>query len=368
MSEPVRIAFCITDLDRGGAELALVQVIRRLDRDRWAPHVYCLTHRGKLADELEELGVPVSCYELGKWNLPLVLWRLRSALKASRPAVVQTFLYHANILGRVAAWMAGVPHVLSGIRVAEKRSWFRLALDRWTDRFVSKHVCVSEGVKRFSVQQGGLPEPKMVVVPNGVDVARFKEAEPANLTEFGIPGGAFTALFVGRLEPQKAPEMLIQGLSPLFPPHPHLHLLMVGAGSLESSLRDRAAALNIVDNVHFAGRQRDIPGIMRSADCLVLTSLWEGMPNVVLEAMAAGLPVVTTDVEGVRELIDSPRTGFIVPIAEPDALQEPVALLIGSEQLRTDMAAAAQVHVSQLFTWDATAAGFVAVYDGLLAT
>lgn len=365
----VPIAFVITDLDRGGAELAMVQVISRLDRARWQPVVYCLTHRGKLADELEDICVPVTCYGLRPWNLPFVLWRLRSALKDTKPLVVQTILYHANILGRVAAWLAGAGHVVSGIRVAEKRSWFRLFLDRWTDRFVTKHVCVSKAVARFSAEQGGLPKEKLVVVPNGVDVDRFRHANPASLEEFGVPDDAFVVLSVGRLEPQKNPMVLLEGVSPLCPRFANLHVLFVGAGSLESSLRERCKALKCSDRVHFAGRQENVPGIMRASDCLVLTSLWEGMPNVVLEAMAAGLPVIATEVEGVRELIpdEAPQKGFVIPQdLATDLIGDLIPVLIerGSNAGITEPA---QAYVAEHFTWDATAAGFEAVYNGLLA-
>lgn len=367
VSEPVPIAFCITDLDRGGAELAMFQVVTRLDRDQWAPHVYCLTQRGKLADELEEHGVPVTCYGLTKWNLPLVLWRLRSAFKNTRTVILQTFLYHANILGRIAGWLAGVPHVVSGIRVAEKRGRVRLWIDRWTDRFVSRHVCVSQSVADFSAEQGGLPASKLVVVPNGVDVPRFKNASPADLTQFEIPKDAFTLLFVGRLEPQKAPEVLIDGVSPLLPLYPELHVLIVGAGSLESSVRDQVAARETGKRVHFAGRRRDVPEIMRACDCLVLVSRWEGMPNVVLEAAAAGLPIISTEVEGVRELLVSDSiAATIIPIDQPDSLKNAIVSHVEQRVEFADLARASQSIVAKHFTWDATASAFEAIYQGLL--
>ena len=214
-----------------------------------------MTHRGKLADELEAAGIPVTCYDLSTWNLPLMLWRLRSALRNTRPAIVQTFLYHANILGRIAArdWLASAT-VVSGIRVAEKRSRFRLWLDRVTDRFVQRHVCVSQSVAKFSHEVGGLPLAKLDVVPNGVDVDRFAKAKPADLSQFGVPRDAFVVLSVGRLEEQKAPDMLLEAVSPLLPPNDNLHLLYVGNGPLESTLRDRISELaRSADRVHFAG-------------------------------------------------------------------------------------------------------------------
>jgi glycosyltransferase involved in cell wall biosynthesis len=344
----------------------MVQVVTRLDLQQWAPHVYCLTHRGRLADELEQQGVPVTCYELSKWNLPLVLWRLRSALKNTKPAIVQTFLYHANIIGRIAAWLAGVPHVCSGIRVAEKRSRFRLAVDRWTERFISKHICVSDAVAKFSVDVGGLSQSKIEVAANGVDADRFSSATRLDLTKFGIPDDAFVVLAVGRLEPQKAPEVLIEGISPLFPRHENLHLLLVGTGSLESSLRDQVSQLGVTERVHFAGRQDDIPGIMRAAKCYVLTSRWEGMPNVVLEAMAAGLPVITTEVEGVGGLISGNR-GVGIPIDDASALADAIERLLADPAKGNSQALMAQDYVAEHFTWNRCAAEFESIYCHLLS-
>ncbi len=347
----------------------MLQVLKRLDLQRWQPHVYCLTHRGVLADDLEELGIPVTCYGLRSWNLPLVLWKLRTALKNTEPQIVQTFLYHANILGRIAAWLAGVPHVLSGIRVAEKRSRLRLWLDRWTNRFVTQHVCVSQSVATFSREQGGLPEHKLVVVPNGVDVERFRDAKPADLSQFGVPDDSFTVLFVGRLEPQKNPHMLLEGVGPLFAQHSGLHVLFVGAGALESSLRERCATLDCADRVHFAGRQTDIPGIMRACGCLALTSLWEGMPNVVLEAMAAGLLVISTEVEGIRELIpdEAPLKGFVIPYGDVGRglIAECVEVAIKCHPTK-EITEPAMAHVRQHFTWDSAASAYEQLYEQLL--
>src|SRR5262249_13351685 len=149
---PVRVAFCITDLEVGGAERALVELVTRLDRARFAPSVVSLQPlpvdaARSLVPTLEAAGVAVRSLNgrgsrggVGGLGALTRLWR------AERPQLVQTFLYHANILGRLAAWRAGVPHVVSGVRVAERRGRLRLRVDRWTDRLVERHVCVSRAV------------------------------------------------------------------------------------------------------------------------------------------------------------------------------------------------------------------------------
>ena len=128
------IAFCITDLDPGGAERALVQLVLRLDRSRWSPVVFCLSKPGTLVADLAKADIPVDCLEAGSIGNVSVVPRLVRRLRRVRPDILQTFLFHANIVGRIAGRLAGVPVIVSGIRVAEHRSRFRLWLDRITDR------------------------------------------------------------------------------------------------------------------------------------------------------------------------------------------------------------------------------------------
>ena len=279
---PTRIAFCITDLDAGGAERALVQIVTRLDRRRWEPHVFCLDAGGVLVVELRSAGIDVVCLGAHRPRDFLVVWPLYRRLAALRPAILQTFLFHANIVGRLAGAAARVPAIVSGIRVAEKRSRTRLWIDRITDRLVTAHVCVSRDVAEFSTNPGGLPRAKIRVIPNGVDYERFANAAPTDLTQFGVPRGSRVLLFVGRLDPQKGPLQLLEAAAELFADHADLHLMMVGDGPLASELREWTRARNLQSRIHFAGRQENIAGLMRAADLFVLPSQWEGLPNVVL--------------------------------------------------------------------------------------
>ncbi len=363
---PTRLAFCITDLDAGGAESALVQLATRLDRSRWEPRVYCLSGPGELVAPLEDADIPVTCLDAGSARQLGAVLRLRRELRAYRPAIVQTFLFHANLAGRIAARLAGVEHVVSGIRVAERRGRWPLRLDRWTNRLVERNVCVSEAVRKFSEEQGGLPAAKSVVIPNAVDVDHYASVEPADLWEFGITDRARTILFVGRLTPQKSPLTLLQAAEQLFPLYENLHLLFVGEGALLAELKAWVAERNLERNVHFAGRRNDVPALMRSTFCLVLPSLWEGMPNVVLEAMAAGLPVVASRVEGVEELIEDGRTGLLVSPRSDDELASALTGLLDDPEFASRLGMKAQVNSQSRLTWDEVARKYDALYRELL--
>lgn len=306
-----KVALLITDLDVGGAERALVELAIRLDQLRFEPMVYCLSGRPRSdADscvvQLEEAGIEVHCYGArGVWNFPGALAWLRRHLRRQRPDVVQTFLFHANILGRIAARLAGRSAVVSGIRVAQRESRWRLAIDRWTDSWVARHVCVSQSVARFSATTGGLPGHKLTVIPNGIDVSKYPALRPADLAELGVPKGRKLVTFVGRLDQQKGVDWLLATALDWLEQVPDVDLLLVGRGPEETRLRGLASRLGIGRRVHFAGWRPDVANILAASALLVLPSRWEGMPNVVLEAMASGLPVLATDVEGIRELLGS---------------------------------------------------------------
>jgi len=318
-SAPTPIAFCITELDVGGAENALVELATRLPRERYLPAVYCLGPPPRLPElpaRLEQAAVPVHyCRGRSSWHAGGVLRRLSGLLQQQRPAVVQNFLWHANIVGTLAARRARVPHVLTGLRVTEQ-GWFRRQAMRMVDRIAARHVCVSRSVADDAAGRLRLSAEKRTVIPNGIDLQRFTGVEPAELAQFGVPSAAPVTVAIGRLARQKRFSWLI-GLFPHLRQHvPDAHLLIVGEGPLAKQHRQQVIRLGLDQCVHFAGWRDDVPAILTASRLLVSTSLWEGMPNVVLEAMAAGLPVVATQAGGVIELLGERATEQSVSVEQ----------------------------------------------------
>lgn len=372
MSDPVPLPICflITELDIGGAERALVKIATGLPRERWTPSVICLSGRGPLAEPLEAAGVPVTCLGANRVFRPGGLWKatvgLTRELRRQQPRILQTFLFHANIAGRLAAWRADVPHVLSGIRVADRRGLWRLAVDRWTERFVEKHVCVSRGVADFCVRESGLSEEKIVVIPNGVDVEKYRDAEPTDLSELGIPADAEVVLAVGRLDLQKDPLLLLNAVGRIADARPKLHLLFVGDGPLRGQIEETAWRLGMESRVHLTGWRPEIPQFLKAATLFVLPSRWEGMPNVVLEAAAAGVPIVATGTEGVREIIEPGRTGTLVKTGDTEGLAEAISTALRDRSLPLQMAETLQREVTERFTWDSVVAQYDRLYESLV--
>ncbi len=286
----------------------MVELATRLDRNRFTPVVYCLSMAPRPGDAslvpaLRSGGVEVECLGAQKAaDLLGVIARLARKLRERKTQVIQSFLFHANFVGRIAAWRAGVPHVFCGIRVAERRSTWHLWPDRMSHRLVDRYVCVSQSVANFTASMARLPAEKLVVIPNGIDTSRFTSVPPSNLADIVVPGRRLVT-FIGRLEAQKGLPQLLTTAGDWLNQVPDCDLLLVGRGPLDTTLHRLCKDLGIAERVHFAGWRSDIPGVLAASKLLVLASAWEGMPNVVLEAMASGLPIVATQAEGVCELL-----------------------------------------------------------------
>jgi len=365
-NQPQRIAFCITDLDHGGAEKALVEIVTRLDRQKWEPKVFCLSKPGVLVSELEAANIPVVCLGATSSRQFWVIFQLMREFRRFRPTVLQTFLFHANFIGRIVGWLTRVPIIVSGIRVAEKRYRSHLFLDRWTNWMVAKNICVSQAVADFTVNRAGLNSAKIDVIPNGVDSVRFSTAQPADLSEFDIPHDAQTILYVGRLDPQKDVNSLLVAFSQLSGRHAQLHLLLVGQGPSEGELRSYITTNNLSGKAHLVGWRDDVERLMQASFCFVLPSLWEGMANVVLEAMAAGLPVIATRVEGTTELINHQITGLLVDTGQPTEIANQVEFLLTHPSECSEFRKNSQKLTTKEFTWIKIAENYEKLYNSLL--
>jgi glycosyltransferase involved in cell wall biosynthesis len=364
---------CITELDVGGAERCLAELALRLDRRQFSVVVYSLgspaTDDGRsLVPKLKAAGLEVHC--LGgrrASDAPRTTRKLARLLKSQQAEILQSFLFHANFIGRIAARWAGVPQVVSGIRVAERQARWHLRLDRWTARFVEAYVAVSESVAEFSRREGGLPQEKLTVIPNGVDVGLFDAASPIDLSELGIVADRRTVIYVGRLEPQKGLREFISRSRDWLDPLPGHDLLLVGEGPQRGELEDLVRRLGLAERIRFAGWRGDVPEILRASEIMVLPSRWEGMPNVLLEAMACRLPVVAMNVEGVAEALGPENLAAqTVPPGDLHVFAEKLRAIASSGELASRLGAENRRRVEQQFTLDRMVAAYAALFQRLV--
>lgn len=351
----------ITELDVGGAEKAFVRIAIGLKDRGWHVNVISLRDAGPLAETLNTAGIEVTALNAGGFLDARAIWRMAKVLRTQQPDVLLSFLHQANIVGRIAARWAKVPTVLSGVRVADRRwsVWIPERLTRW---LVDRYVAVSHAVGQVHCQFCGIRSDRMSVVPNGVDLEAIRQTVAVDRQTIGCTTTDTIVLCVGRLSAQKAPEDVLEAFgllnqSPL-KSSSRLRLIFVGEGPMRQLLEHRVRDGELSDQVQILGWRPDVFGLMKASDVLVLASHWEGLPNVILEAQAVGLPVVASDVDGCRELIQDGVTGRLFRCGEPQHLTETLQEVLGNPPRTRQLAEAASRHLESHYCWEHCIAGF----------
>jgi glycosyltransferase involved in cell wall biosynthesis len=372
-NQPRKLAFLITELEIGGAERCLTNLVLGLDRRRFEPAVYSLWPRplpeqDELVASLESAGVPVHFLEL---RLPRHLHqgsrKLNRLLASQRPDLLQTFLFHANILGAFTGWRLKVPRIVQGMRVADRSAW-RMMLERVTARFADRIVCVSESVAAMAREEVRLPPEKLCVIPNGIDANQYPAPAAIDLTALGVPLGRRAIAVIGRLHAQKGLDWLLRVAPRILRDFPDVDFVLAGRGPDAEPLRQLADSLQIGSRVHLVGWRSDVPAILRSCSLLILPSRWEGMPNVLLEAMASALPVVATQAEGVTEILGPLADRQVVRFGDDEGLLDCVASFLRDASYARHLGALNRSRVESEFSLPQMVARYERLYGELLET
>lgn len=374
-----RILLLITGLGVGGAETQVVALAKAMRRRGWEVHVASLTPPGALGEELQSEGIPVASLDLrGRLPHPRSVDRLVRLLRSWRPHVVHAHMFHANLLARLVRTVAPVPLLIStahGTYEASSRAkglreitWRERAY-RLTDFLCDLTTQISQvGLERY-VRVRAAPPRKIRVVPNGVDtsvLAPDPEARRATRAELGLDD-QFLWLAVGRIERAKDCPNLLRAFASVVREQCRTTLLIAGEGSQGEEVRAVAGELCLGSRVRFLGVRRDVPRIMNGADGYVMSSSWEGLPMVLLEAHACGLPIVTTAVGGCGEIVKNGETGFVVPSRDPDALARAMVQLMDlSDGERRRMAEGARRRATDQFSLEHIVDRWEAVYAEFL--
>ena len=327
LPHPLSVAHVVLSLELGGLERLVLDLVREGRASGQKADVICLESPGRLAPAARALGASVVCVNKRPGIQPETAGRIRAALAALRPDVV-----HTHQLGALfyAGPVAGVPvvHTEHGKAVDDRprRRW----LGRVAGCFAARYCCVSQDIAAEVLARRIVPARKVIVVPNGIDLSRFHVgASRVGCREtLGIPAEAPVVGTVGRLSEIKRQDHLIRAFGRALGRAPEAHLLIVGEGPLGGELRKLADGLGFGDRVHFAGYQPRPEEYLAEMDVFALSSRSEGMPLAVLEAWAAGLPVVATNVGGLPELIQDGQTGILVDTNDEASLAEALAGLI----------------------------------------
>lgn len=360
-----RVVFVINDLRRAGAETQLVRLATGLDRSRHEARVVILKTQSDFAAELDAASVPVAA--LGRrspWDV-LVLWRLYRQLAAARPQIVHSFLPFANLLTAIAARWAGVPVVILSQRASYEATltpfWRRVA--RWSHRRAS-HVIVNSEAARQEEIAAGFPAERITCIPNGIRPPALPIA--VDRAALGLPGGSLV-LCAAQLAPEKGHAALLEAWERVERSHGDATLALLGDGPLRPALEAQARRLGL-RRLLFLGFRHPAPSYIAASDLVVLSSLTEGMPNAVLEAMAAERPVVATRVGGLAEIIRDGETGVLVPAGDAQALAAATLALLGDAPRRQALGGGARKHVEQHHTIPLLCARTAAVYASCLGS
>lgn len=332
----IKVLQFASSADIGGTERMLLELVTRMDPRRFASEVCFLYGPGPIGEELRRRGFRIYYLHFKGYNLPVVILRLILLLIRNKYDLIHIYGLKANLLTRILCWFWGPKRLITGQRSTDEN---RRLIHSWLDRVTAKRVTLfianAAAAKKVLVERERIPAEKIAVVPNGVDCQRYRPPSPAEKAAarawLGLQPATTVMVCVANLLPVKGHRYLLRAVAALpLDIREKLTLLLVGYGPLRVTLEKEVETLNLGGAVRFLGKRdsAEVAKILQTADIFVLASLWEGLPNAVLEAMATGLPVIATRVGGIPELIRHGENGILVPPQDVSALSQAMVRLI----------------------------------------
>lgn len=370
---PYRVLHVIAQLTYGGAELQLKGLVQQGTGDEFQHAVACLWSTGadEIVGPMRDAGCEVFFLDKKKGLDLGVTRRLAKLIRAWQPDLIHTWLMSAGLWGRLGAIRAGRPAVVAAFRGEQMHRWpGGRFLDRWLDRRTDGVIVNSKRLQTVLAARLGRPAESIPVVVNGLDASRFTPGQPSadRRRELGLPAGGLIVAMVGTIRPVKNWPLFIEVARRVCAAEPNVHFVGVGGGPGDDDLLEQLkTSASDIDRLHMIGNRADVPDILAQSDLFMLTSNTEGMPNAILEAMAAGLPVVATACSGTEEVVVDGETGFLAGVGDADALTEHVLRCVGDPDLRDRLGKAGRQRVLSEFSFEQMAAGHRRVYLDAIA-
>jgi len=354
----------------GGVERQLSAVLRNYDRQKIMPLVCSLSDKGEIGLEIQAMGIEVICLnKLGHGFSAAIVNDLMKIMKDKKIDVVRTHQYHANLYGRIAAIFSRIPCILPSVHnvYTRDRKIHRRILNNLLGRLSDAIIAVSEAVKDDVMAYDHIPSDRLRVIYNGVEEARFTGNQGSAIRfELNLPENAVIVGNVGRLTTQKGQQYLIEAVASIVSDFPALRLLIVGDGPDSTVLMRLAKEKGIEGRVIFTGSRDDVPNLLAAMDIFVFPSLWEGLPNALVEAMAAGKAIIATDIKPNREVLGSAEAGMLVAVKDSNALALGIAALIGNRPLARQLGSAARARALLRFTMAGTVLAYTTLFEDIL--
>lgn len=369
-NKKIKIIHIIFGLQLGGLERVVINLVSKLNRDEFISKLYCLSSHKALGHELEQINVEVVYLNRrDKGIAPLLPFRLALSLRKEKPMIVHTHNFAGCLYGVSAAGMARVPviiHTEHGTTFPEqlKRVITRQILFRNVDKVVT--VCNELKEKFHNFEK--IPEGKMVTIPNGIDSKKFfLQTDRRKLRKhLGFNDRDLLIGVVARLDPIKDHATLLKAMPLVINEIPNVKLLVVGDGEERETLEKLAQGLSISNHVYFLGEREDVPDILSILNLFVLPSKREGLSLSILEAMAAGLPVVVTDVGANSELVVDKKTGALVEPGDSQSLAHAIIGILSHLREADEMGKVGKMRFQQYFTLEKSVEAYKKLYISLL--
>lgn len=377
MRAPVTVVYLTDKLAYGGTPLQIVELALHLDRARFRPYLIALSQiEAAIRERLEQSNIQMECLEQANWvrvNALPAAWKLYRSLRRLAPEIVHAFLTTGNVLGAVLGTLARVPVIVSSHRDLGgfDGKWIT-RMNFWTDRHLATSVTANSlAVREALAQRSNAPAETIRLLYNGIDLKKIETANRglAKRQELGLPPNALAIGVIANIRVAKGHQYLLEAFNRIAPHVPQACLLICGfAGDhdLMKTLQRLAAAGGAAGRVWFMNSRNDIPEMLHALDVVVSPSLSEGFSNAILEAMAAGKPVIATRVGGSPEQIIDGVTGLLVPPQDAGAIAQALLTLLRSPGLRREMGTAAQRHVQENFSVAIMTRNHTRLYDDLL--
>ncbi len=325
-----RIIHLIQSLGNGGCENMLLRTLPLVSD--FEHLVLTLKEPGELAPKFMSVGIPVESINTRHLLSPAGIRRLRARVQEKNTDIIITYLFHADLLGRLALNGATHAPIVPFLRTTFNHPRYAIArIFEWLSKsLVRRYLANSEAVKDFYVQHIGVAAENITVIPNGIDTGYFDQLtpDPELRATLSIGPDNFVITCVANLHPNKGHEFLLKAFEALWPDFPHLRLLLVGDGEERRNIETMIAPFRSKDAIRLLGRRSDVPAILKLSHLFVLPTLFEGQSNAILEAMAAGVPIITTDIPENRACIEHETTGLLVPAENVSRLSEAIKQLI----------------------------------------
>jgi glycosyltransferase involved in cell wall biosynthesis len=363
----IKLTYLITDLKVGGVPLHLYRLATHLAGSQFQVQVISLADEGPVGERLRAAGIPVlACGARSAWDVRALarLWRY---LMADPPSVLHAMLFHANVAARLAGPMAGISprRILCEIQTAEVDRTWHLLVDGLTCRLCRFEVANSPSVLEHLHQRARIPLRRLRCEWGAVDGRAIASAEPADRLSLGVRPGEKLVLWTGRLDPIKGFEEMLAACRKLARTVA-FKLVIVGDGPYRTTVERLIAENGLQGCVLILGQRSDVPSLLRAADVFIFCSRTEGLPNSILEAMAAGLPIVATNVPGNRDLIRDGETGLLVERGSADGIAEGMQRILNSPSDARLLADRAQRWVIEKMDIEAWARRWAELYQNVV--